>query len=117
MSYVSSFLVGGALCVIAQILIDRTKLTAAKVLTGYVVLGVVLGALGVYSHIVDFAGCGATVPLTGFGNALFEGVKKAVDKDGAIGIITGGLSNTSAGISSAILLALAAAIIFKSKRK
>ena len=92
MDYLKAFLVGGLLCVIGQILIDRTKLTPARILVAYVVAGVLLGAVGLYDKLVDFAGAGATVPLTGFGNTLARGVKKAVDEDGALGILTGGLT-------------------------
>ena len=96
MDYLKAFLVGGLLCVIGQILIDRTKLTPARILVAYVVAGVLLGAVGLYDKLVDFAGAGATVPLTGFGNTLARGIKKAVDEDGALGILTGGLT-ASAG--------------------
>ena len=102
---------------IAQILIDRTKLTPARILVGYVVAGVVLGALGLYKPLVDFAGGGATVPLTGFGYVISEGVKKAVDRDGFIGIFTGGLSATAGGITAALFFGLLAAFLFKSKAK
>ena len=110
-----AFLVGGVLCVIAQILIDKTKLTPAYILVGYVCGGVLLNGLGIYPKLVKWAGAGATVPLTGFGNTLAEGVKKAIQEDGAFGIIYGGISATAAGITAAILFALLWSILFKSK--
>lgn len=112
-----AFLVGGILCVIAQILIDKTKLTPAYILVGYVCGGVLLNALGIYPRLVKWAGAGATVPLTGFGNTLAEGVKKAIQEDGPFGIIYGGISATAAGITAAILFALLWSILFKSKNK
>ncbi len=112
-----AFLVGGILCVIAQILIDKTKLTPAYILVGYVCGGVLLNGLGIYPKLVKWAGAGATVPLTGFGNTLAEGVKKAIQEDGAFGIIYGGISATAAGITAAILFALLWSILFKSKNK
>lgn len=115
--YIKAFLIGGAFCVIAQILIDKTKLTPAKILVGYVCCGVLLGAIGVYGPLVDFAGAGATVPLTGFGYLLADGVKTAIDEVGAIGILTGGLKATAGGITVAIVLGLLWAIIFRSKSK
>lgn len=117
MNYLYAFLVGGALCLIGQVLIDYTKLTPARILTGYVVAGVILSGFGLYSHIVDFAGAGATVPLTGFGHSLAQGVKRAVDSDGFIGILTGGLTATAAGISTALFSGLLMAVLFKSKEK
>ena len=111
MDYLKAFLVGGLLCVIGQILIDRTKLTPARI------LGVLLGAVGLYDKLVDFAGAGATVPLTGFGNTLARGVKKAVDEDGALGILTGGLTASAAGITAAVIFGLLASLIFKPKDK
>lgn len=117
MDYLKAFVVGGLLCVIAQLLIDYTKLTPARILVTYVVAGVVLGAIGVYEPLVDFAGAGATVPLTGFGNTLAKGVREAVDKDGFLGIFTGGLSSTAGGITAAITAGLLASIIFKPKDK
>ena len=115
--YFSVFVTGGILCVIAQILIDRTRMTPARILVGYVVAGVVLTAVKIYDPLVDFAMAGATVPLTGFGYSLAKGVEKAVDEKGLIGILTGGLSATAAGITAALLLAFLAAIFFKSKSK
>ena len=117
MDYLKAFLVGGLLCVIGQILIDRTKLTPARILVAYVVAGVLLGAVGLYDKLVDFAGAGATVPLTGFGNTLARGVKKAVDEDGALGILTGGLTASAAGITAAVIFGLLASFIFKPKDK
>ena len=112
-----SFFIGGSFCVIAQILIDKTKLTPARILVGYVVAGVFLTAIGIYEPLVKLAGCGATTPLTGFGYTLANGVKDAVKNDGPIGIITGGLSGTSGGITAAMLLGLIASILFKSNPK
>lgn len=117
MDYVKAFLVGGILCVIAQILIDKTKLTPARILVSYVVSGVILGALGLYEPLVKFAGAGATVPLTGFGNTLAKGVREAVGKEGFIGILTGGLKMTAGGITTAVVLAFLASLIFKPKDK
>lgn len=114
---IKAFLVGGALCVIAQVLIDKTKLTPAYILVGYVCSGVLLNGLGIYPKLVKWAGAGATVPLTGFGNTLAEGVKKAVQEDGPFGIIYGGISATAAGITAAILFALLWSFLFKSKNK
>ncbi len=117
MDYVKAFLVGGALCLIGQILIDKTKLTPARILVSYVVAGVVLGGIGVYRYLADFAGAGATVPLTGFGYNLAKGVKKAVEEDGFLGIFTGGLKASAGGISAAILAGLLCSLIFKAKDK
>ena len=117
MDYVKAFLVGGALCLIGQILIDKTGLTPAKILVGYVVAGVILGAIGVYKPLVEFAGAGATVPLTGFGYTLYNGVKEAVGEKGFLGILTGGLGATAGGITAAISAGLLAALIFKPKDK
>lgn len=115
--YLKTFLIGGALCAIAQILIDKTKLTPARILTSYVVAGVILGALGLYGPLADWAGAGATVPLTGFGNVLAEGVKKAVAKDGFLGVFTGGLTAAAAGICAAIFFGIIVALLCKSKAK
>ena len=117
MDYVKAFLVGGAFCVAAQLLIDYTKLTPARMLVGYVVLGVILGGIGIYEPLLDFAGAGAGVPLTGFGNTLARGVREAVDSDGFIGIFTGGLKSTAGGITAAIVAGLLASLIFKPKDK
>ena len=117
LQYVKAFLVGGTLCLIGQILIDRTRLTPARILTSYVVAGVVLGGLGLYQPLVDFAGAGASVPLTGFGYNLSQGVKSAIAEDGAIGILTGGFSAAAAGISAALIFgALASVLHFLLKR-
>lgn len=115
--YLWAFLIGGLLCAIGQVLIDLTKLTPARILTSYVVAGVVLGALGLYQPIVDLAGGGATVPLTGFGNLLAKGVREAVDENGIIGAFMGGFTNAAVGISAAIFFGLLAALIFKSGSK
>ena len=115
--YLKCFLVGGALCGIGQILIDKTMLTPARILTAYVVAGVILGALGLYQPLVDWAGAGASIPLTGFGNALAKGVRKAVGERGAIGILTGGFTAGAAGICAAILFGYLAALIFRPKEK
>ena len=117
MEFVKAFLIGGLFCLIGQILIDKTKLTPARILVCYVVVGVFLGAIGVYKPIVEFAGAGATIPLTGFGNTLARGVKEAVDRDGFIGIFTGGLTASAGGIAAAILAGLVASILFKAKDK
>lgn len=117
MEYVWAFLIGGLLCAIGQVLIDLTKLTPARILTSYVVAGVVLGALGLYQPIVELAGGGATVPLTGFGNLLAKGVKQAVDENGIIGAFMGGFTSAAVGISAAIFFGLIAALIFKSGSK
>lgn len=117
MEFVKAFLVGGLFCLVGQVLIDKTKLTPARILVCFVVTGVFLGAIGVYKPIVEFAGAGATVPLTGFGNTLAKGVKEAVDKDGFIGIFTGGLSASAGGISTAVFAGLLASLIFKAKDK
>ena len=117
MDYLKAFLVGGALCLIGQILIDKTKLTPARILVGYVVTGVLLGAIGLYKPFAEFAGAGATVPLTGFGYTLANGVREAVDKSGAIGIFTGGLKATAGGITAAVVIALLVSIIFRPKDK
>lgn len=117
MDYLKAFLVGGILCMIGQILIDKTKLTPARILVSYVVIGVFLGAIGVYKPLVDFAGAGATVPLTGFGYNLAKGVKEAVEEDGFLGIFTGGLKATAGGIAVAVTCGLLASILFKAKDK
>lgn len=117
MEYVKAFLIGGLLCLIGQILIDKTKLTPAKILVGYVVVGVILGAVGVYKPLVDFAEAGATVPLTGFGYNLAKGVKTAVQSDGFLGILTGGLKATAGGIAAAVVSGLLASLVFRPKDK
>lgn len=115
MEYIWAFLVGGLLCAIGQLLIDFTKLTPARILVSYVVAGVVLGAVGIYKPIIDKAGGGATVPLTGFGYLLADGVRTAVDENGFIGIFTGGLTSASAGICSAIVFGFITALFSRSK--
>ena len=117
MDFLKAFLVGGFLCAIGQFLIDKTKLTPARILVCYVVAGVILGGIGLYEKLADFAGAGATVPLTGFGYTLSKGVKEAVDQDGFIGILTGGLKATAGGITAAITAGLAVSLIFKPKDK
>lgn len=117
MDYFKAFIIGGLLCLIGQILIDKTKLTPARILVGYVVCGVFLGALGLYEPIIDFAGAGASVPLTGFGNALARGVRQAVQEDGFLGILTGGLKATAGGITAAITAGLLMSLFFKAKDK
>lgn len=117
MDYIKAFIIGGILCVIGQILIDKTKLTPARILVGYVVAGVILGAIGIYEPFAKFAGAGASVPLTGFGNSLAKGVKEAVQSQGFIGVFTGGLKSTAGGITAAIFAGLLASLIFKGKDK
>ena len=111
--YIKAFAVGGALCVFGQLLIDYTRLTPARILTLYVVLGVVLGAVGVYQPLADWAGAGATVPLTGFGNLLAKGVKKAVAESGLLGAFTGGFTAAAGGICAAVFFGLIVALLFK----
>ena len=117
MEYLKAFLVGGAFCMIGQILIDKTKLTPARILVGYVVAGVLLGAIGIYKPIAEFAGAGAAVPLTGFGYTLVKGVKESVDMDGFLGIFTGGLKATAGGITAAIIASLVVSFLFKARDK
>lgn len=114
---VKAFLVGGALCAVAQILIDRTQLTPARILTIYVVAGVILGAIGVYQPLVDFAGAGASVPLLGFGNVIAKGIRDAVAEKGLLGIFTGGLTASAAGICAAIFFGYLVALLCKPKEK
>ncbi len=115
--YLKCFLVGGLLCAVGQVLIDKTGLTPARILTLYVVAGVALGALGLYQPFVDWAGAGATVPLTGFGNLLAKGVRKAVAEDGLLGAFTGGLSAASGGTAAAVVFGLLAALLFRPQDK
>ena len=115
--YLKAFLVGGTLCLIGQLLIDKTKLTPARILTSYVVTGVVLGALGIYQPLVDFAGACASVPLTGFGNLLAKGVREAVEEKGLVGAFTGGIGASAGGICAAVFFALIAALLFRSREK
>lgn len=117
MEFIKAFVFGGLLCVLGQILIDKTKLTPARILVGYVVAGVILGALGLYKPFAEFAGAGATVPLMGFGYLLSNGVKEAVDTQGFIGIFSGGLKACAAGITTAVFAGLLASILFKAKDK
>ena len=117
MDYVKAFLVGGLFCFIGQILIDKTKLTPARILVSYVVIGVFLGAIGIYEPLVEFAGAGATVPLTGFGYTLAKGVREAVSEDGFLGVLTGGLKASAGGITAAVTAGLLASLIFKAKDK
>lgn len=117
LDYLKAFAVGGVLCAIGQLLIDETKLTPARILTAYVVVGVILGAVGLYQPLADWAGAGATVPLTGFGNTLARGVKKAVEADGLLGVFTGGFTASAAGICAAVFFGIVIALIFKPKEK
>lgn len=117
MDYLKAFVIGGLFCLIGQVLIDKTTLTPARILVGYVVAGVILGAVGLYQPLVDFAGAGASVPLTGFGATLAKGVKEAVNEKGPLGILTGGLKATAGGITAAIFFGLLAGILFKPKDK
>jgi len=112
-----AFVVGGIICVIGQLLIDLTKLSPGKVLSMFVVIGVLLGAIGVYEPLVEFAGSGATVPLTGFGYLLCTGVQKAVEENGILGIFTGGLTSAAGGVTAAIIFGLVMSVIFKPKSK
>ena len=117
MDYVNAFLVGRWLSLIVQLLIDTTKLTPARILVSYVVAGVILGAVGLYPKLIEFAGAGASVPLTGFGSLLAKGVKEAVTKDGFLGIFTGGLKAAAGGIAAAIVAGLAASFLFRARDK
>lgn len=117
MEYIKAFVIGGLLCVIGQVLIDKTKLTPARILVSYVVIGVFLGAVGLYDKLLDFAGAGAAVPLTGFGNTLAKGVREAVNESGFLGIFTGGLKATAGGIAAAVFFGLLMGLIFKPKDK
>ena len=117
MEFLKAFLCGGALCAIGQILIDKTQLTPARILSGYVVTGVLLTAVGVYGPVVEWGGAGATVPLLGFGYSLANGVKKAVAEKGWLGVMTGGLSATAGGIAAAVVFSLVVALLFKAGDK
>ena len=117
MDYLKAFLVGGLFCIVGQILIDKTKLTPARILVAYVVAGVALGAVGLYKPLAEWAGAGATVPLTGFGYSLARGVREAVTEKGLLGAITGGVTSTAGGITAAIFLGVLVAFIFKPKPK
>ena len=117
MEYLNAFLCGGLLCAVGQIILDRMNLTPARILTGYVVAGVFLQAVGVYQYVVDWGGAGATVPLTGFGYSLAKGVARAVAEKGLLGVITGGLTATSGGIAAAVVFGLLMAILCRPKEK
>ena len=117
MMFLKAFIVGGLICVIGQLLIDLTKLTPAKILVLFVCIGVLLGGLGIYQHLIDFAGAGATVPLTGFGASLAKGVKEAIQKDGLMGVVAGGLQACAVGITVAMLSGLTVALICRPKDK
>ena len=117
MDYLKAFLVGGLLCATGQILIDKTKLTPARILVIYVVIGVFLGAVGVYQPLIEFAGAGASVPLTGFGSLLAKGVREAIQENGFLGIFTGGLKASAGGITAAVTAGLLSSLIFKAKDK
>ncbi len=117
MEYLWAFLTGGLICVVGQILIDKTKLTPGRILTGYVVAGVILGAVGLYGPLADFAGAGATVPLSGFGYLMTEGIREAVVQNGLLGVLTGGLTAAAAGITAAIVFSLIAAVFTKPQSK
>ncbi len=117
MEYLWAFLIGGAICAVGQILIDKTNLTPARILVAFLVTGIVLGGLGLYQPLVDFAGAGASVPLSGFGNLLAQGMKEAIDADGLFGVLTGGFTACAGGVSAAIISAFLIAIICKPKDK
>ena len=114
MIYLKAFLVGGVICALSQVLIDRTRLTPARILSAYVVLGIVLTGVGLWGPVVDFAGCGATVPLLGFGHLLAKGVKTAIEEEGAIGILTGGLTAAAAGITTSLVCGVVCSWVGKS---
>lgn len=117
MEYLKAFLIGGGLCLLGQILIDKTKITPARILVSYVITGVILSGLNLYQPLVEFAGAGATIPLTGFGNTLANGVKEAIYQDGFLGIFTGGLKATAGGITMAIAAGLVVSVLFRAKDK
>ena len=117
MDYLKAFAVGGLLCLIGQLLIDKTKLTPARILVGYVVTGIILGGIGIYPALLEFAGAGASVPLTGFGNTLAKGVRNAVDEQGFLGIFMGGLKSTAGGVTAAVFAGLLAGFLFKARDK
>lgn len=117
MNFLIAFLIGGLICVVGQIFIDKTKLTPARIMVGYVVAGVILGGIGVYEAFIEFAGAGATVPLLGFGNTLAKGVREAINEKGALGILTGGLIASAGGITAAVVFGYLNAMIFKPKTK
>ena len=117
MEFLWAFIIGGLFCAVGQVLIDYTKLTPARILVSFVVIGVVLSAFNLYQPILDFAGAGASVPLTGFGHILADGVRKAVDKDGFLGVFTGGLTSAAGGIAAALIFGLGVSLVFKPKDK
>lgn len=117
MDYLNAFWVGGLICIVAQILIDKTKLTPARILVGYVCAGVLLGGIGLYEPLVNFAGAGATVPLSGFGYTMTKGIRKAINEQGFLGVMTGGLTAAAAGITAAIVFGYIAALLGKSREK
>ncbi len=117
MDYIKAFVIGGLICVVVQIFMDKTKLMPGRIMVGLVCIGAILGAVGLYEPFAKWAGCGATVPLSGFGNNLFKGVKEAIDKEGLIGLFKGGFTASAAGISAAIIFAYLASLIFKTKDK
>ncbi|NLP26136.1 MAG: stage V sporulation protein AE [Clostridiales bacterium] len=117
MEFLWAFIIGGLFCAVGQVLIDYTKLTPARILVSFVVIGVVLSAFNLYQPILDFAGAGASVPLTGFGHILADGVRKAVDKDGFLGVFTGGLTSAAGGIAAALIFGLCVSLVFKPKDK
>lgn len=117
MDYIYAFIIGGLFCIVGQILIDKTKLTPARILVSYVVIGVILGGCGLYEPLIDFAGAGATVPLTGFGYTLSKGVREAIAESGFIGVLTGGLKATAGGITAAIIVGLLVSLLFRAKDK
>jgi len=115
MDYIKAFLIGGLICAIVQIFIDKTKLLPGRIMVGFVVIGCVLGAVGIYQPFIDWAGAGASVPLLGFGNTLFKGIKEAVDKDGLLGLFLGGFTASAAGISAALIFSYIASWFFNPK--
>ena len=117
MTYLWAFLIGGLLCMIGQLILDYTKLTPARILVGYVVAGVMLGAVGIYPALTEMAGAGASVPLSGFGNLLAQGIREDIAAHGALGILTGGLTSAAGGITAAMLFGLLAAVLFRAKEK
>lgn len=117
MMFIKAFIIGGLICVIGQLLIDLTKLTPARILVLFVCIGVLLGGVGVYQHLIDFAGAGATVPLTGFGAALAKGVKEAINKDGFLGVVTGAFQACAAGVTVAVISGLVVALVARPKDK
>lgn len=117
MEFVKAFLTGGVICAVCQIFLDKTKWMPGRIMTGLVVIGCILGALGVYQPFADWAGCGASVPLLGFGNLLFKGVKEGVEKSGFLGIFTGGLTASAGGITAALVFSYLASLIFKPKMR